>query len=186
MASLCQENFGGTPCPNENEKCCDANGTPIEDIVCGITEGTTFCPATTTSAESDGDPHFHSFGDKWYDFMGACDLHLVQAPALNLTIDIRTKIRYDYSFIESAVVDISGEKTQVSSFGQYSLNGVENAELPSTIGGFPIVHTQPNKKTHFFKIDLGQGEDISLKVFKDWVGVKINNAKHHHFAGSKL
>ena len=43
------------------------------------------------------------------DFMGACDLHLLQAPQLDLTIDIRTKIRYDYSFIESAVIRLGND-----------------------------------------------------------------------------
>ena len=45
--------------------------------------------------------------------MGACDMHLVEAPffapGMELTIDVRTKIRYDYSYIESAAIKIGDD-----------------------------------------------------------------------------
>ncbi|CAB9512707.1 Glycoside hydrolase Family 5 [Seminavis robusta] len=58
-----------------------------------------------------GDPHFLTWNGKMYDYMGACDLVLLHAPNFKdnntaLDIHIRTKTRYDYSYIETAAVQI--------------------------------------------------------------------------------
>ena len=63
-----------------------------------------------------------------------------------LDINIRTKIRYDYSFIESAVVAIGEDTFEVSSFGDYFINHIGGAELPATISGYNITHTKPSDK----------------------------------------
>ncbi|CAB9519062.1 expressed unknown protein [Seminavis robusta] len=136
-----------------------------------------------------GDPHFETWtGHKFYDYMGACDLHLVQAPhfapALPLTIDVRTKIRSWYSFIESAVVQIGDETLEIGSFGEYLLNGVEGAEMPNTIAGFDVNAFNPTKNVHILEIYIDEDEKIILRSFKDMVTVKIDNAKKEQFHGS--
>lgn len=124
--------------------------------------------------------------------MGACDLTLLQAPnfAANkeLIINIRTKIRYEFSYIEQVVLKIGDETLEVGSFGEYSLNGVHgasNATMAAGIAGFPISYSQPNKKTHIFEIHLGDGEKIVLRTFKDLVSVKMDELHSSRFAGSK-
>jgi hypothetical protein len=53
---------------------------------------------------------------------------MVSAPdfqqGLGLQVHIRTTIRYQYSYIESLAVRIGEDTLQVSSFGEYSFNGV--------------------------------------------------------------
>ncbi|CAB9529452.1 expressed unknown protein [Seminavis robusta] len=136
-----------------------------------------------------GDPHFETWtGHKFYDYMGACDLHLVQAPhfapALPLTVDVRTKIRSWYSFIESAVVQIGDETLEIGSFGDYVLNGVQNADMPNAIAGFEVNAFNPTKNVHILEIYIDEQEKIILRAFKDMVTVKIDNAKKERFHGS--
>ena len=45
--------------------------------------------------------------------------------------------------------------------------------MSATIDGYNITYTQVNKKTHDFVIDLGHGEQIYVRTFKDWVSVKL-------------
>jgi hypothetical protein len=100
-----------------------------------------------------------------------------------LDIHIRTKIRYDYSYIESAVVKIGEEMLEVASYGEYFLNGVENADLPSAIGGFNITYSQPDVKQHVFTIHVENDEKIVLKAFKDMVSM-LTDADYVRFDGS--
>ena len=135
------------------------------------------------------DPHFLTWApDTWYDFMGACDLHLLIspsfAPGLALTIDIRTKIRTDYSYIESAVVQIGNETLEVGSFGDYYLNGVDGARMPKKLSGYVVDHKLLSKKSHLFDILISGHESIKLKTFKDMVSVKIENASTSRFHDS--
>lgn len=136
---------------------------------------------------------------KWdgtfYDYMGACDLKLVQAPNFGLLknqtldVDIRTKIRYDYSFIESAAIKIGQETLEVGSWGDYSLNGVTSVALPAMLSGYRVTHETVNDKTQIFTIHLGTNDDdekesILVKVFKDWVSVKLDQPSRRRFHGS--
>lgn len=122
--------------------------------------------------------------------MGECSLHLVQAPnfgldsTLALTIDIRTKIRYQYSFIESAVVKIGNNTLEVSGFGQYILDSVSNCDLSDGIAGFPISHFHPSENVHLFEIDITGEEKLVFRTFKDMVSVKIDRAEAKRFHGS--
>jgi hypothetical protein len=136
-----------------------------------------------------GDPHFQTWSGLGFDFMGACDLVLVHAPNfeadMGLDVHVRTTIRYDYSYVESAVVKIGEETLEVNSYGDYFLNQVWSAELPSTISGFPVNYKQPsNNKVHIFEIDLGMGEKIVLQTFKDLVNVKLDETSLLRFGGS--
>lgn len=110
--------------------------------------------------------------------------HTKDGEAMALKINVRTKARYDYSFIESAVLQLGESTLQVDSFGQYFLDGVSGADLPATFAGFPVIHSQPNEKQHVFKIDLGHGEDVIISTFKDMVSVKLDNADESRFHAS--
>lgn len=112
--------------------------------------------------------------------LGECDLVFLHAPNFGkelegLDIHIRTTIRYDYSYIESAVVRIGEETFEVSSYGQYFLNGVSEGSLPGTIAGFPVRHEEKDKKTHIFEIDFGEHSMIHFQVFKDIVSIKVGS-----------
>lgn len=126
---------------------------------------------------------------KWYDFMGACDLHLINAPNFadesgRMLVDIRTKIRHEYSYIESAVLQIGEETLEVSSFGDYILNGVDGADLGLGISDLPIIYSHPSKHVYLFEVTVDGEEKIVLKVFKDMVSVKFENADSKRFHGS--
>ena len=133
--------------------------------------------------------------------MGACDLVLLQAPVFTtastaLSIHVRTKIRRQYSFIESAVVKLGNDILEVSSFGQYIYNGISNGHHHHddnddndhllTVGGFPVTYSQPSDKEHLFQIHINDDDDetISFKTFKDMVSVSITNANPERYRHS--
>ena len=123
------------------------------------------------------------WGDDWCDFHGICDMVLVSSPefghGLGLDIHVRTKPRHQCSCIEAAAVKIGEDVLEVGSWGQCWLNGVENVELPTRMGGKYVLDlVQDNKKNHKFVISIGglQMEAIVIKVFKDLVNVSIENA----------
>lgn len=86
-----------------------------------------------------------------------------------MDIHVRTQGRYGYSYISSAAVMLDDNIVEVDSFGDYFLNGIDNAELPAKFGGFTVTHTQPSEKKHVFTIDLGDGENFVISTFKDMV-----------------
>lgn len=167
------------------------NGDLDED--CVFIPHTTTTTTTTTSPMVFDDPHFLTWNNTYYDFMGACDLKLISAPSfapedgLALEIDIRTTARYEYSYIESAAIQIGEDVLEVSSFGGYMLGGVSAAELPNTIAGFTVQHSQPSANIHLFEILLDEDKDekIVIKTFKDMVSVKLHGASPSRFHGSQ-
>ena len=125
--------------------------------------------------------------------MGQCDIVLTHVPNFDgngrdLDIHIRTTIRHDYSFIESAAVKVGQDILEVTGFGAYVVNGVAGAlgvnhsGVPD-LGGYPIFHTPVNKKKHTFDIVLGPQENITISTFKDIVAVSIDAGKEsqHYF-----
>lgn len=92
----------------------------------------------------------------------------------------RTSGRYEYSYIESAVVQIGSDILEVGAFGQHFFNGVEGAAsdmFPTTMGNVGTVsYEMINKKKHVFTIDLGKGEKVTVRTFKDIVGVHFEKA----------
>ena len=137
---------------------------------------------------------------------------LLEAPSFanntGLTIQISTKGRHGYSFIDRAAVaigtnlsnrtkDSTKEKEvedkdeedldvlEVSGFGQYMLGAVSNAELPAKIANkYLVSHQQTNDNTHVFTIDLGGQQALRLTTFKDWVNVALNGATKMDFGDS--
>ena len=108
---------------------------------------------------------------------------------MSLTIDIRTTVRYDYSFIESVVVMIGGSSFEVSGFGAYTLDGVSMADLPGNIAGFPIRYSVPDYDkgkghSHIYNIEVDGKEAIIIKTYKDLVSIKVDHADSTRFADS--
>lgn len=126
--------------------------------------------------------------------MGACDLVLVHAPSFNasgldLDIHIRTTKRYQYSFISSAVIRIGEDTLEVSSWGEYSINGVsqwrDDGDGGSmNLAGFPLVYQQINEKQSKFELVLGNDEKIEISSFKDLVSVTIKHGTTERFGDS--
>ena len=93
---------------------------------------------------------------------------------LGLTVEVRTTTRYDYSFIESAAIQIGEDILEISSFGQYMLNSLSKPQMPLLLGEYIVEYTQPRKNQHLFTIDLGDKKSITVKVYKDLVYVNLN------------
>ena len=114
---------------------------------------------------------------------------LVHAPdfaeGLGLDIHIRTTIRYDYSYIQDAAVKIGDDILEVSSWGVYSINGVDSAELPNFVGPFTVEHEQVNAKKHVFKLSFGGEENLEVSTFKDWVNIQIVSARDDEWGSSQ-
>lgn len=134
-----------------------------------------------------GEPHVKTWSGKYFDYMGECDLVLLHAPdfdgkGIDLDVHVRTTIRYWYSFIEVAAVQIGDEILEVGAYGNHALNYVDDALADArnhrTIGGYPVYHTQPSLKKHVYDIVLGPGQNITITSFKDLVGVHTTS---HHF-----
>lgn len=113
--------------------------------------------------------------------MGECDLKMLGAPMFDghqdLTINIRTKIQYDYSYIEAAAIQIGEDVLEVGEYGDFAVNGVDTPYLggkAGRIGGYDLVHTEVSKKKHTYDIILGPGENITLASYKQLVSVTLN------------
>ena len=91
-----------------------------------------------------------------------------------LTVHIRTTVRYAYSFIETAAIRIGNDILQVSSFGQYMLNGISNGDLSEKLSGYTVEHSIPHKNLHQFYIDLKDGRHFTVKVLKDMVSFSFH------------
>ncbi|CAB9528575.1 expressed unknown protein [Seminavis robusta] len=134
-----------------------------------------------------GDPHFKTWANKWYDFHGACDLVFISNPKFSqgtgLEIHIRTKARYQYSFIESAAVQIGIDILEVGAFGGYMLNGISNAELEK-MDKYTVTHEKVSPKQDVFTIELGEGKQIVVQSFKDLVSVKTVGAGFEEYGDS--
>lgn len=102
---------------------------------------------------------------------------------MGLSID---STRYDYSYFESLALRIGGDVLVVSSFGAYTLNGVDSADLSGLdFAGYPIFLRHVSEKEHEFVIRTGKNEKIMIKTFKDLVTVNIIDATKEHFGDAK-
>ena len=110
--------------------------------------------------------------------MGECDHVFFACPnfatGIGLTIHVHTKIRQNYSFVERAVLKIGDEVLEIGSFGDYMLNGVNNAEMPNIMSDLPINHTLVSAKEHVFSVSVSDGTSINVKVYKDIVSIKFD------------
>jgi len=87
---------------------------------------------------------------------------------------VRTKARYEYSYVQSAAVQIGDDVLEVTEFGGYMVNGVSNAGLPLTMADkYTITKVVKNDHDISFKIHEGDIDIVVLKAFKDLVSVKF-------------
>ncbi|CAB9528378.1 expressed unknown protein [Seminavis robusta] len=172
------------------------NGATLACNLWGTLGPGLFC-GTGDYGFSGGDPHFKTWIGEWYDYHGVCDLVFLHAPdaagGLRLDIHIRTKARYEYSYITSAAIRIgNGEEDvlEVASWGNYMLGGIQNAELPGLLADkYPVIYTRVSDKEHRFTIQLDDdetdGEKVVMTVFKDLVSIKIENSSYESFGSSR-
>jgi hypothetical protein len=134
------------------------------------------------------DPHLRSWGGEWFDYMGECDLVLLNAPLFDwkqdMTVHVRTKIRYDYSYIEAAALKIGEDVLEVRSYGDYAWNGIDQAEdngaVPS-LGEYPVYHKKVSEVKHVFDVVINEHENITISTFKDWVSVGVMDGDEDRF-----
>lgn len=114
-----------------------------------------------------GDPHFKTVAGKFFDFHGQCDLVFLDSPVMDLHIDIRTTVRYDYSYIESAVVRIGNSTLEVGAYGDFALDGISVTHVEDqTVSGFPIIYTKHTDKHSTFDIVVSPAMNVTLGAFK--------------------
>jgi hypothetical protein len=152
-------------------------------------EETIFTFAKGVTVEVNGDPHFKTWSGAWFDFMGECDMKMIHAPHFDgegrpLDVDVRTKIRHDYSYVESAAIKLGNDTLEVASYGDYFLNGIAGATMPAFVGGYPVTHSNPSKKIHIFEVAIADDEKIVIKTFKDLVAVAVNEVEPKRFTGA--
>lgn len=149
-----------------------------------------------------GDPHLVAFNGEYFEYMGACDLVLFRVPNfadgdMDLEVHVRTTIRYDYSYIEVAAIRLGENTLEVTSWGEYSFNDVQDAAMldgrkhkkiglektdeVSTMGGYPIYHTSTEPKNHRFDVVLPHKQNITITCMKDIVNVKLEHATFEYF-----
>jgi hypothetical protein len=129
------------------------------------------------------------------------DLKLIGAPKfdgyVDLDIHIRTTIQGMYSYIESAAVCIGDDTLEISSWGEYSLNGVKDAKMPNyrsqvlrrgtktdslpKLAGYDVYHTEINEIKNTFDIVLGQGQNITVSNVKGFVSIDFKGATEASF-----
>lgn len=147
---------------------------------------------------SSGDPHVMDWNGTLYDFHGACDLVLLNNPGfangLGMQIHIRTEIDTWWSYIKTAVLKIGDETFEVMGGEglKYWINGkagktnLKNGRTLSKqlAGQYKIKFRWMNANQHTFKVELGNGEHILFKTFKQFVRVQVEAWNVRDFVGS--
>jgi len=148
------------------------------------------CDEHTGSAS--GDPHFVTWSGKRFDFHGGCDLVLLDNPSfdngLGMTIHIRTSIKASWSFIDTAVVRIGDNSLEIKGgTPSFSLNQGERKELQTedaALGDFAIRFRRINDHQSTARVDLGNGDAVSIETFKHFVRVNVKAKNPKNFEGT--
>lgn len=112
---------------------------------------------------------------------------------LGIDVHIRTKIKDDWSYINSSAIKIGQDVFEIGAFGKYYLNGVEHADLTgATLSGFPIVVVHGGvkeldgkkfeMKLYEYLVDMGDKGKIFVKATGPYMAVMIHDAKGEHFS----
>ena len=135
-----------------------------------------------------GDPHLKTWRGHRYDYHGECDLVLVHSDTFGngqgLDLHIRTEIRRDWSYISDAALRIGKDILEVDSKGHYYLNGVKDAEMPSTIGGFEMTHKISKSGRLSLDVNLQKKGHIRFREYKEFVSVNIVQGREDLFGDS--
>jgi hypothetical protein len=126
-----------------------------------------------------GDPHFSTWKGEHFEYHGKCDLELVSDPTFangkGLDVHIRTEIVRTWSYVKNAAVRIGEDILEVeggADENRYWFNRVYQGEL-TTLGGFPVAYNKASSKQHQFTIDLGNGDELGIRTYKDFVRVDL-------------
>merc|ERR1711862_943614 len=148
-------------------------------------------PVPSAPSGSSGDPHFKTWSHERYDFHGACDLVLLQAPdfghGLGMDIHLRTKFTGQWSYIDTAVIKIGDDVLEVKggrTKNRYWFNKKPLGDLDDGISGFPIVFKSVTSVVRQFTIELGGDEKIVVKTWKAFVAVDVLNGSEQNFGKS--
>jgi von Willebrand factor type D domain/Repulsive guidance molecule (RGM) C-terminus len=141
------------------------------------------------SCHSGGDPHFNTWSGDTYSYHGECDLVLLSNPefrnGLGLNVHVRTEIETWYSFISNVAVQIGNDILEVTA-DKFYVNGVENPKLPLQLATDFKLSTRistTNQGMIFYNIHLGDGDYITIKVYKKFLYVYVEGSDED-FLGS--
>jgi hypothetical protein len=142
-----------------------------------------FCNTYDPDPGCHGDPHFSTWKGEHYEYHGMCDLELVSDPTFadgkGLSVHIRTEIVHTWSYIKNAAIRIGDDILEVQGGAEenrYWFNKVYQGEL-TTIGGFAVQYSKASSKQRLFKIDLGDGEELKIGTYKEFVRVDFKEPK---------
>ena len=168
----------------------------LQDDCSVFTLGHRNTPLDSMHATSFGDPHFRTWNNGGsFDFHGECDLVLLDNPGfwngLGMKIHIRTKIETWWSFIESAAIQIGKETLEVHGGMQhirYRVNGArelfEVTNDATAMEAFPVHFRRINPHQSQVRVDLGEGNAVSIETFKRFTRVNLNVHDAHNFMRS--
>jgi hypothetical protein len=137
-----------------------------------------------------GDPHFKTWLGDRYNFHGECDLVLLTnalfAVDKGLDIHIRTRIRERMSYITSVAIRIGNDVLEITGGvnGGHFINGMEGLAFPASLSNFPIKYNKFGSNQRTYNIDLGKGEQLSIKTFKYFMAVSIQSGTAASFGES--
>lgn len=136
------------------------------------------------------DPHFVKWGGDKFDFHGACDLVLLDAPNFDngkgLTVQIRTEIQSWWSYISHVAIKIGNDVLEVQGGfdndhkAQYWVNHqpgkpiITQMMLPFTLGGHNVRYRDLTEKSFQFKVFLGDDQYIVIKTVKNFLRIEMD------------
>jgi hypothetical protein len=134
-----------------------------------------------------GDPHLTTWKGHHFTYNGACDLVFLHSDkfgdGLGIDIHLRTKHRRQFSYVSDTAVRIGADILEVSG-RRYYLNGIEMADLPTTLGGFTVRYKKVDEKKGMYTIDLKEHGKILISNWKDFLTVAIEHGSSEYFADS--
>jgi len=166
---------------------------PTQEEEDDIIEHTTAEPAQINDRElggkATGDPHFTTWSGHKFDFHGGCDLVLVNNSGFDhgrgLNVHIRTKINSWWSSIEAVAIQIGDhdilEVMGGETGGEYWSNRQLGDDLQDVdrldIMGYEVLYRKISSKQKRYRIELGNGDALSIETYKSFVTVnaKANN-----------
>lgn len=122
------------------------------------------------------------------DFHGGCDLVLIDVPDYDnqagLAVNIRTTVRYAYSFIETIAIKVGEDILQVSGWGDYMINGISNVDMSeATLNGRAVTREVKSDKQVKFVVNLENGHHFTIKVYKDMISTSFDLPQEHDVRG---
>ena len=98
-----------------------------------------------------------------------------------MDVHIRSKIRFSWSYVESAILKIGEDTLEImgGDMRRYWINrvfGSSGKEFPTKIGGYTVDYVKNDRgpsKQRIYTVDLGNGEKVVLRTYKDFVSVDL-------------